>query len=189
MDYRLSAAAAARPQEAGFALIDLLLVIIVIAILATIAVPSYIGSRERAEDAAASANVREAVPAVEAYYADHGTYAKASPALTPEHLRATYDAGVAVDGTRFRYLSPVSYCLSATVGDSTWSKDGPGGEIRPGRRCQRSNAAQLCDAEQRDPNFAASHGGKSFVAFYVVDSADASAFGKCVSEKVRALSP
>ena len=170
-------------------MIELLVVLIVLAILVAIAVPSYLRSRERAADAAASANVREAVPAVEAYYADHGTYSSLSPALAPAHLQATYDPGLYVSGMRFRYLSATSYCLSVTVEDSTWSKDGPGGAIRPGRRCTRSNAAERCHAEEADPNFAASHGGKSFVQYYVTDTADASAFGKCVSEKVRSLGP
>ena len=86
---------------------------------------------------------------------------------------------------RLRYLSPTSYCLSVTVNESTWSKDGPGGELVTGRRCEHSNAAEQCHAEQDDPSFASGHGGKSFVEYYVTDTNASSAFGKCVSEKVR----
>jgi hypothetical protein len=47
------------------------------------------------------------------------------------------------------------------------------------------NAAQECEAERSDPNFAASHGGKSFEEFYGTNKNGKNAFGKCVSGKSR----
>src|SRR4051795_1281802 len=61
-------------EESGFTLIELLIVLVIIGILLSIAVPSYLGFKDRANRGAAEANVRTAVSAVEAYYADHGNY-------------------------------------------------------------------------------------------------------------------
>jgi hypothetical protein len=48
---------------------------------------------------------------------------------------------------------------------------------------QLQNAAQACRAERGDPNFAASHDGKSFTDFYGTNRNKKNAFGKCVSQK------
>jgi general secretion pathway protein G len=56
--------------EEGFTLVELLIVILIIGILTSIAVPSYLGFRIKAYQAAAQANVRTAQPAAESFYQD-----------------------------------------------------------------------------------------------------------------------
>ena len=52
----------------------------------------------------------------------------------------------------------------------------------------RQNAAQRCRAEQNDPNFAATHGGKTFAQFYGTGRNGNNAFGRCVSSKAQTAS-
>jgi type IV pilus assembly protein PilA len=118
--------------EGGFTLIELLVVIIILGILLAIAVPSYIGFKSKAEASAAQANVRAAVPAVEAFYADNGTYvglSNASTAATPGI--SYYDPASAAKVTVSGSPAPTAttYCIYATSGGSTYFKNSPAGAI------------------------------------------------------------
>ncbi len=60
--------------QKGFTLVELLVVIIIMAVLAAIAIPTYLGQRQRAQDSAAYTLVRNALTALQAAYVDTGDY-------------------------------------------------------------------------------------------------------------------
>jgi prepilin-type N-terminal cleavage/methylation domain-containing protein len=97
-------------EERGFTLIELLVVIVILGILVAIAVPSYLSFRGNAQDAAAQANVRSAIPAAEAWYQDtsggNSSYTNLSSAnLAKEAPGVSPNVGVKVLG------GGAAYCL------------------------------------------------------------------------------
>jgi type IV pilus assembly protein PilA len=67
-------------EEGGFTLIELMVVVLIIAILIAIAIPTFLGARKRAQDKQAQSNLRNALTAEKTYYVDHQDYASVAGA-------------------------------------------------------------------------------------------------------------
>ena len=64
-----------RDEEEGFTLIELMVVVLIIAILIAIAIPTFLGARQRAQDRAAQSDLRNGLTAEQTFYTDAQKYA------------------------------------------------------------------------------------------------------------------
>jgi type IV pilus assembly protein PilA len=93
-----------RDGDLGFTLIELLVVIIIIGILAAIALPIFLGQRQRAVEASMKSDLRVVAGRMETYFVDNFAYpGDLTPfagdiAITPNNT-VTVEAAGAVPGT------------------------------------------------------------------------------------------
>lgn len=71
-----------RDREDGFTLIELMVVVMIIAILVTIAIPAFLGARKRAQDTAARSNLRNGLASAQTIYSDTQSYPATAAIVT-----------------------------------------------------------------------------------------------------------
>ena len=99
-----------REAEAGFTLIELMMVVLIIAILIAVLIPTFVGAKQRAQDRAMQEGLRNALTAAKVIYSDHGDYTQASTAgLASAEPGLTYVAANAISpGPNVVSVNPVS---------------------------------------------------------------------------------
>jgi type IV pilus assembly protein PilA len=121
-------------DEHGFTLVELLIVIVILAILVAVAVPSYLSFRSKAETSAAQANVRSAISAAESWSGDpaggNGLYtglSAANLAAEAPGVNVASTLAVAVNGGN-------GYCIQSMSNGVTYDYVGgaPGAALQAG---------------------------------------------------------
>jgi type IV pilus assembly protein PilA len=91
-------------DERGFTLIELMVVILIVAVLVVMALPTFLGARNRAWDRSAQADIRNAFAAERAYYTDSLTYTTNPATMTAIEPAITYLDGDTPLATHVAYL-------------------------------------------------------------------------------------
>ena len=103
-------------KDEGFTLIELMVVVMIIAVLIAIAIPSFLGFRSSAQDRSAQSELRNVLLAEKAFWLDNGDYTETAGDITSFEPNAVVNAdptlGVTLD---LRDADSDIVCLTRTA--------------------------------------------------------------------------
>lgn len=131
-------------REAGFTLVELIVVVLVIGVLVAIAVPTFLGAQTKAKSKAATSNLRVALTSAKTLHTEQETYLvddvtttvaklteqeptltwQSAPAATPTEISVTSDPDTAALATKAQdgFCYYVVDDVSTTAGGTTFGK-------------------------------------------------------------------
>ncbi len=83
-------------RTAGFTLIELIVVVVIIGILSAIAIPAFLSQRQRAYNAATQSDVKNTVTALETYYAGNLAYPTKDSEITDDGATTSTNVKITV---------------------------------------------------------------------------------------------
>jgi type IV pilus assembly protein PilA len=109
----------ANPEEAGFTIIEMMVVILIIAILIAMAVPQFLAARTRADDRAAQSDLRNGLTAEKTVYTDTQEYYQNSVAVKAAEPSLQWGTKLLVQ-VSMNSVTDDTVCLSQQSASGTW---------------------------------------------------------------------